>query len=317
MKHTAIVLLCGLLAGACILEGIPPAGELPHKGRWGIYFMTLDGRDADLIYDSPTTVSNVRLDPQGAMLAFSMNVGTDSLPGSEIFTLDLDDRREKRLTDNDYPDTYPVWSPDGGQLAYLSWPGATLDIYVMGKDGGGSRLLYDSGDHDGDIDWVGDKIVFTRNSEIWIMDSDGTHAQAVTHPPRAGVAGKANLPFGDYDPRMHPDGTSILFERLEDDSSPFGNYDFYRVDVDGSDLVRLTRTGYTQGLAQWSPAGDAFLCIVTATGSQGAYDLHLRNADGADDRNLTPAYFPANVLIHEAVFSRDGRGVYFIAEWWE
>jgi Tol biopolymer transport system component len=308
--------LVAVLAAACA-PASPAPGKWPGEYRWGIYAMDLDGREATLLYGAETTISNIRLNHAGDALAFSMNIGEESLNGGEIFTLDLRSRRLERLTDNGFLDAYPVWSPDDGRIAYLSWPDATLDIYVMEKTGGGHRLLYDSGFHDGDIDWAGDTIAFTRNSRIWIMDSDGTNARAVTDPPRAGETGKANLPFGDYDPRISPDGKTVLFERMERDDSPHGNYDFYIANLDGSGIARITQTGYTQGLANWSPSGAEFLFIVTAINGEGKYDLHVRNRDGSGDRNLTPDYFPDDVLIHEAVFSRGATAVYFIAERWE
>jgi TolB protein len=246
-----------------------------------------------------------------------MNIGEDSLKGSEIFTIDINSKREKRLTNNDYLDIYPVWSPDSEQIAYLSWPDSTLDIFLMDKEGNNSRLLYDSGFHDADIDWVGDKLVFTRNNQIWIMNSNGTDATAITNPPRAGERGNANLPFGDYDPRINPDDDIVIFERLENDRSTHGNYNFYQVKIDGTGLEQITYTGYTQGLPNWSPSGTEILFIVAAINDEGKYDMHRMNMDGANERNITPEYFPANFLIHEAIFAPEGTIIYFIAEWWE
>ncbi|MCJ7832385.1 MAG: hypothetical protein MUP92_02940 [Actinobacteria bacterium] len=40
------------------------------------------------------------------------------------------------------------------------------------------------------------------------MDSDGSDARPITDPPRVGEWGNAVLPFGDYDPRISPDGTA-------------------------------------------------------------------------------------------------------------
>jgi len=129
--------------------------------------------------------------------------------------------------------------------------------------------------------------------------------------------GKANLPFGDYDPRIHPGLGKIVFERLEGDASPYGIYDLYLVNLDGTGLEQITATGYTQGLPSWSPDGGELIFIVTAMDGAGAYDLYAMNADGTNSRNITPGNFPANALIHEAVFSRKATLLYIIVEWWE
>ena len=192
------------------------------------------------------------------------------------------------------------------------------DSYTVGTEGGeAASLLYDSGYHDADIDWRGDRVAFTRQSLIWTMREDGTEARAVTSNPDAGTPSNANLPFGDYDPRISPDLSRILFERLDDDQSPHGNYNIYSIGADGTGETQLTNTGYSQGFATWSPDGERIAFLVAAIGETGVYDLYLMNADGSDARNVTPGYFPAGFLCHAPSFSADGDKLFFIGEWWE
>jgi Tol biopolymer transport system component len=186
----------------------------------------------------------------------------------------------------------------------------------MNADGGNVRLLFDSSSHEADIDWRGEQIVFTRDSSVWIMQSDGTGVRQLTNPPRAGEWGNVNLPFGDYDPRISPDGTNVVFERLVGDQSAHGNYDFFTVDVVSSEEARLTRSGYSQGLASWSSSGDQLAYIVAAIGEAGKFDLYRMSADGTGTQDITPAYFPSQFLCHSVVFSDDDTIVYFVGEWW-
>lgn len=127
---------------------------------------------------------------------------------------------------------------------------ADLDIYVMNTDESGKQLLYDSGFHDADIDWQGDRIVFIVNA-------------------------------------------------------------------DGCGETRLTDTGYAQGLASWSHAGDRLVYIASAIGDTGQFDMYMIEADGSNNHNITPGYFPSSSLVHEAVFSTDDSRIFFIGEWWE
>jgi Tol biopolymer transport system component len=309
------VLLASL---ACDLPGLAARGgrTVPEEARWGIYSLDPASQEVGLLYSSSEEIVNLDLNAAGDRLAFSRKVGGEDLRNLEIFTVGVDGLDAQRLTSNQYLDTYPAWSPDDSQIAYLSWPGPTLDIYLMQSDGSAPRLLYDSGRDDADIDWVGGRIVFTRDSRIWIMRSDGSDARPLTDPPRAGESGDANLPFGDYDPRLSPDGAQVVFERLVDDASPHGNYDLFTILTDGSGLHRITRTGYSQGLAAWSPAGDQLVYIVTAMDGAGKFDAYAVRPDGGDNRNITPAFFPARFLMHAAVFSQSGSMLYFIGEWW-
>jgi len=148
------------------------------------------------------------------------------------------------------------------------------------------------------------------------MNDDGTNAHPITNPPRRGEWGEANLPFGDYDPRINPQGTHVQFSRLVDDQSSHGNYDLLLADIDGSNPVSLTENSYAQGLASWAPSGERILFIIAPIDDVGKYDLYQMNADGSNIANITPDYFPPEFLCHFAIFSPDEREIFFIGEWW-
>ncbi len=313
-------LFSGLLLAslACDLTGLArqSASTIPHEARWGIYSLDLTSQEVNLLYSSADEITNLDLNTAGDRFAFSQKVGGNDLRNLEIFTVGVDGLDVERLTANNYLDTYPAWSPDGSRIAYLSWPGSTMDLYTMQADGSHAALLYDSGDHDGDVDWVNGLIVFTQNSRIWIMNSDGSGTRRLTDPPRAGEKGDVDLPFGDYDPRLSPDGKQVVFERLIDDANAQGNYDLYKIDVDGSDLTPLTDNGYTQGLPAWAHTGDQIVYIISAVNGVAQYDAHAILPDGTGDRSVTPGYFPPQFLMHGAVFSKSDSALYFIGEWW-
>ncbi len=299
--------------GACAnrQEMFSSAGE-----SWGIYEMNLKTGGIQTIYAGEDELSGLSFDPAGEKLVFSQITGGSGYEYSEIYTLDLTEGDLNRLTDNQFWDIYPVWSPAGDEIAFLSWRESTLDIYKMDSDGANQVLLYDSGYHDADIDWVGDRIVFTSQSRIWIMGSDGNNPGQLTDPPRAGEWGQANLPFGDYDPRLNPADDQVVFSRLVRDESVHGNYDLFLLDLDSTDLVNLTKTGYSQGLSSWSSNGERILYVLSAIGEEGLYDLYSIRRDGTDNQLLNPASLPPNLLIHGARFGLDDDAVYFIGQWW-
>ena len=41
------------------------------------------------------------------------------------------------------------------------------------------------------------------------------------------------------------------------------------------------------------------------------------NADGSENRNITPGYFPSDFLCRSAAFSTDDSTVFFIGEWYQ
>ena len=300
------LLLCALLASSSV----------PYLEEWGIYELDLESETVSPVFTSPEEVITVRVDSSGKRMVFCMKTGGTSYAHSELYTIDTDGGSLIRLTENDVWDLYPSWSPDGEEIAYLSF-GETLDLWMMDSDGENQRLFYDSGGHDVDIHWVDDLIAFTRDSQIWVINSNGSNPRQITDPISAGEWGDAVLPFGDYDPRISPDDSRIVFERLVADSTSHGNYDLFIVNTDGSSETRLTENGWTQGLASWSNDGQKLVYTVSAIDLEGRYDLYMMNPDGYGVVDLTSSIFPESFLANSAVFSKDDSKIIFIGQWWD
>ena len=301
----------------------PETKEVPHESKWGIYLLDLETETTELVYSSAEKISRIRLNNAGDKLAFYHEVGNSSEPpveGSpispyeEICSINVDGANYRRLTYNEVSDLVPCWSADDSKIFFLSFR-ENMDIFVMDADGGNMQEVYDSGGHDSDLHASGGKLAFTRDSQIWIMNEDGTGLAQVTDPSRAGEWGNAVLPFGDYDPNLTTDGSRIVFERMDDDLTTHGNYNLYVINVDGSGETAVTDTGYTQGIAAWSHSGEQIVYMVSAIGNDGKYDLYMVDSDGTDSRDITPDYYPAELLCYEPIFSKDDSKVFFVGQW--
>jgi hypothetical protein len=88
-------------------------------------------------------------------------------------------------------------------------------------------------------------------------------------------------PTSQIDPRLSHDGT-IVFERLEGDSTIHGNYNVYSINADGTNET-LPDHRYSQGLANWShsEAKSFFWLRYRHRVENTAY---VMNADGSDNR---------------------------------
>ena len=294
------------------------SNTVPRDGDWGIYRLDLNNLKTNLIYSTSSEIqsSALRLNSTGDRLVFAQKTdGTDD-NNYEIFSTGIDGNNLTRITNNTYWDLYPAWSPDGRHIAYLSKREKDLDIYLVDFDGTNERRLYDSGSNDADIDWAGNGIVFTSQFAVWRMNVDGTQTTRITNPAGSGEWGKANLPKGDYDPRLSHDGKKVVFERLEDVNATNGGYNLFVINIDGTDETRLTENGYSQGLASWSHSGDKIVYIIAAINGEGKYDIYMMNADGTDNRNITPSYFATDFLCYAPIFSTDDSSIFFIGRWW-
>jgi Tol biopolymer transport system component len=320
----ALIIVLAVVIGGTLLNtdsnnNTPNAQDtVPHEGKYGIYVLNLATEKVELIYgtDKEIYTSALRLNSQGEKLVFAQKTGeTDE--SIEIFTVDIDGQNVEQITDNSYWDLYPAWSPDGARIAFLSKRDSDLDLYMMNADGSNQQLFFDSGSHDADIDWAGDIIVFTSGFGIWSIKDDGTEPTQITNPANAGQWGQANLPIGDYDPRLRPDGAKIVYERLEDSSTTYGGYNIFTVKSDGTQETRLTNTNYSQGLASWSHSGNRLVYVVSAIDNEGKYDMYMMEADGSDNHNVTPEYFAPNFLCYSPIFSMDDSEIYFVGQWYE
>ncbi len=87
--------------------------------------------------------------PDGTRIA--LHVDTDPDPDVRHFDIFIDDgSRRIQLTDDDYLDFFPDWSPDGMRLVFSSFDraGADGEIFVINADGSGLTQLTDNDTHD-------------------------------------------------------------------------------------------------------------------------------------------------------------------------
>jgi Tol biopolymer transport system component len=119
-----------------------------------------------------------------------------------------------------------------------AFPGssAALDIWRLNTDGTG-RTLLPTDDHYRQVPTVsrdGTKVAFEcgPDAEICVMNIDGTALTRVTQETSEGD------PHIDSEPAFSPDGTKIVFSRME--GPVWAETHIYIVNIDGSGLTRLT-----------------------------------------------------------------------------
>ena len=60
----------------------------------------------------------------------------------DIYVMDADGGNQRNLSNNDFDEWGPSWSPDGKRIVFASIRGGgNMDIYVMDADGGNQRNL--------------------------------------------------------------------------------------------------------------------------------------------------------------------------------
>ncbi len=211
------------------------------------------------------------------------------------------------VVSNNLPNEYlvkPAWSPDGEWIAFLNENGTRGDIYLIRPDGTGMVRLTDSNDisRDGNLVWSpdGKQLAYsayrTGNIEIYVMDVEvalqgGAASQQMTD---------SLPPVRNLVTSWSPDGSRLAFSSDRD-----GNTELYLMNVDGSNIVRLTNNPASDTEPDWSPDGKLIAFSSNRDGNVEIYvldvEMAIQNADDASVRRLTnhpgddmgPVWMPA------------------------
>ena len=170
---------------------------------------------------------------------------------SEIYVMSSFGNGQTRLTDYDDEDYFPVWSPNGQQIAfsrilYNRRGDKNYEIFVMDADGDNQRNLTQHPALDSGADWSpdGSQIAFASNREdelnIYLIDADGGNVRHLESPR-----------FSTR-PKWSPDGKQIAFEL---------GRQVYAMNADGTKrwLVSKPRPNAWMHLGGWSPDGKQIL----------------------------------------------------------
>jgi TolB protein len=153
-----------------------------------------------------------RLSPDGSHVAFA-RAGADGI--TNVWVADRDGSRQVQVTFDEESASFPLWSPDGEQLAVSLFRGAQTHVGVVSSAGGEPVLQLTEGPGES---WAGGwspggkRVVFAGRREgvwnVWWVSRAGGAPVRVTD-------NEAQIdPFLGY-PVWSPLGSEIVFERRE------------------------------------------------------------------------------------------------------
>lgn len=153
---------------------------------------------------------------------------------------------------------------------YVTWSFANgdYDIYFVDPGSGGERRVLARTEHDEydpGLSRATDQVVFVRlvderDSEIYIVEQDGTGARQLTDGPR--TAGG---------PSISPDGTQLAYWRQNEN----GLLDIFLVDLGSDKETQVTPSGTTSANPWWSQAGDALFFTRLVEGTAKLIELDI------------------------------------------
>lgn len=193
---------------------------------------------------------------------------------------DMDTYQAVTATPEDGFSTYPVFSPNGRRMAFMSWRTAGVGrVYTQRLDGSAPKLARAAGAGVDSIDWAPDGTLYESKwtydydpqvTEIFGVRLDGSSSTQLTDTP--GIT--------ENHVRVSPDGTKVLY--VASGTRPDGSYanELMVMNSDGSGAQGL---GISVGAAIWRPDGCRILASVTR---KSRFVLVTMRPDGSDIRRF-------------------------------
>jgi TolB protein len=170
-------------------------------------------------------------------------------------------------------DKLPTWSPDGSSIAFFTRRSGNRasELYRVSPDqdfrNNTPRYL-----NEGEYPTWGqsDKIVFKG----WGKTGSGLHVGS----PNLSNPDQVTSTNQDTAPALSPDGQEVAFMSQRE-----GDWEIYVINVDGSNLRRLTNNPADDGLPTWSPDGKA---IAFMSNRDGGWSIMVMAPNGREQQKL-------------------------------
>jgi TolB protein len=253
-------------------------------------------RIADVIYEKLTGDKGV----------FSTRIAYVTKGGSRyaLRVADADGEGGQVALNSPEPIISPAWSPDGKQLAYVSFEKQKAVVYVQDTSTGTRRELANFKGSNSAPAWSPDgqtlAVTLSREngSQLYLIDRNGAIVRRLTTSNAI-----------DTEPAFAPDGRGLFFV-----SDRGGGPQIYRTSITGGTVDRITFGGNYNISPAISPDGRTLAYISRQGGNFRLYTLDLSSAnaqpvqltDGPDDES--PSFAPNGRLIIYASRSQ-GRDV--------
>lgn len=235
--------------------------------------------------------------PDGKYLIFDKWQDNNSNNG-EIYLLENQTKKLKRLTKNTVYDGYPAWFSDSKHVVYSSKSEKYFKLYYMNVETPNPVQLT-FGDYDDQrVHIINDQIVFNRN-----IDGDINIYKSRIIETAAGkqLDSLVQLTFPQYAyPGYSPDGEQIIYQ-----AKFFDKWQLYKRSIKTGDVQRLTNKGNNEQ-ACWSPDQKNIVFVSDISGHQNLALLDssnvLRPLTNTASRNIHPFWHPDG---HKIIFNRE------------
>ena len=295
----------------------PDGKQIAYGDRGGIWVRAVDGGPARIVVRG-TFLHSPSWSPRGDRLAYAegQRLRLDNFSTSSVWTVPVVGGASQLISDSIHVNVSPTWAPDGHSILYLSNVGGSLDVYEqpVRSDGRASAAPF--------------RITTTLNAFTITLSADGKR-MAYDVVQNGTNIWMARVTSGAVAHTSSAQRITNEKERIENvalshdgkwlayDSNRGGNFDIYKMRLDGAESTRLTTDPANDFGPSWSPDDRR---IAFHSTRQRSRDIYTVSAEGSGEVQVTsgpredydPAWSPSGQAIAFLGISADSIRVYVV-----
>jgi TolB protein len=262
------------------------------------HLRTVSHQISDIVYEQLTGEKGAF----NSRIAYVTKEGSGTRATYRLQIADSDGYGATSVLNSVEPIMSPAWSPDGLQLAYVSFEQRRPVLFVQ-------NVITTARDRVAEFDGINSAPAWSPDGKrlALTLSRDGNPEIYVMDLATRGLTRLTRHPAIDTEPSWSPDGGELVFT-----SDRSGKPQIYRMRADGSNVERVTFEGEYNARASYSRDG-SMLTLISGTGRvthAAVYHLRSRSLQVLTDTPLdeSPTFAPNGRLILYAT-ERQGRGV--------
>lgn len=261
--------------------------------RKELYIMDFDGARKQRITFQNSIIISPAISPDKQNVVFTLvdtvykkrrNGGVNKIKNLNLYQMNLRSRKMEKVSFKDGINSGAIYNKSGDSVYMTLSLNKNADIYKMNLKTKALRRITSHFAADVDPHINADESLMTflsgrpGKAMIYTADPSGTEKNA----KRISFVGDFNAA-----PRFNPEGSEIVFSSWVDN-----RFDIYRINSNGTNLVRLTKNFGSNEEAWFSPDGEfiVFSSQRIISRKKAVQDLYIMNRDGEIIKKITENY---------------------------